>query len=87
MSVFFGMYSFLWLLVTGLSIFLFFISIPAFIPLIIIFVWMCAEWLNDNAILIYGKHKDIMQNEFMSVNKESVKEAELLGNLDKKHHK
>ena len=48
---------------------------------------MCAEWLNDGAILIYGKNKEIMQKEFMSVNKESLKEAEMLSKLDKKHHK
>ena len=87
MNIFFGIYSFLWLLIVALTIFIFFISTPVFIILLVILSWLIAEWITDRAILIFGKHKDIMQNEFMSVNEESVKEAERLAVLNKKHHK
>jgi len=87
MNVFFGIYSVLWLLTVGLALFTFFVSIPIFIILTIICVWLCAELLTDSAILIYGKNKEIMQKEFMSVNEESVREAERLGKLMEKHHK
>lgn len=87
MNVFFGIYSFLWLLIVASTIFFFFVSIPVFVISAIILTWLCAEWINDKAILIYGKNKEIMQKEFMSVNEESVREAVRLAKLDKKHHK
>jgi hypothetical protein len=87
LNIFFGIYSFLWLLFVGGSIFTYFVSIPIFIVFITVTFWLIAEWLTDKAILIYGKNKDIMQKEFMSVNEESVEEAERLAKLDEKHHK
>jgi len=87
MNVFFGIYSVIWLSVIAITIFTFFVSTPLFIIYFIILLWLIAEWISNKAILIYGKNKDIMQKEFMSVNEESLKEAELLAKLDKKHHK
>jgi hypothetical protein len=87
MNVFFGIYSMLWLLVVGFNIFTYFTSIPLFIFFSILTLWLVAEWITDKAILVFGKNVDIMQKEFMSVNEESVKEAERLAKLDEKHHK
>ena len=87
MNTFFGIYTSLWLLVCGLTLFMFFVSIPIFIFFAIILCWLIAEWISNKAILIYGKNKDIMQKEFMAVNKESVDEAVKLAKLNKKHHK
>lgn len=75
MNVFFGIYSFLWLLFVGLTIFSFFVSTTVFIITLTITLWMISELISDRAILIRGKHKDILQKEFMSVNQESVKQA------------
>ena len=86
MNVFFGIYSVLWLLVCLLAIFMFFVSIIVFIPLVIILVWMIMELITDRAILIYGKNKEILQKEFMSVNEESVQQAIKEGKYNK-HHK
>jgi hypothetical protein len=87
MNWFFGIYSFLWLLMVGSAIFFYFVSIPIFISCLVISLWLIAEQITDHAILIKGKNKIILQKEFMSVDKESLKEAETLNNLNKNHHK
>ena len=87
MNVFFGIYSFLWLLFVGFTILTFFVSKILFVIFAVLTAWLVAEWISDKAILIYGKNKIIMQNEFMAVNKKSVIEAERLAKLDEKHHK
>jgi hypothetical protein len=87
MNVFFGIYSTLWVLIILLVLFTYFVSTVTFIPLVIILVWLNLELITDHAILIYRQNKIIMQKEFMEVNKESLKQSELLGNLDKKHQK
>lgn len=86
MNVFFGIYSTLWVLVCLLVVFTFFVSIITFIPLVIILSWMILELITNNAILIYGKNKDVLQNEFMSVNQESVDHS-IRGGKFNKHNK
>jgi len=87
MNVFFGIVTTLWMLAIGGAIFFYFVSIPIFIFFLVISLWLIAEVITDRAILIFGKHREILQREFMSVNLESVKEAERLAKLNEKHHK
>lgn len=72
LNVFFGIYSFLWLLICLFVLFTFFVSIITFIPLTIILVWLILELISNDAILIYGKNLEILHKEFMNVNKDSV---------------
>lgn len=87
MNVFFTIYTILWIIALGGAIFAFYVSIPLCIFLSIVTLWLIAELITDHAITIYGKNKEILQKEFMSVNKEALKEIERLSKLYEKHHK
>ena len=86
MNWFFGIYTTLIVLMFGLSIFLYFVSIIGFVITLTITLWFIGEWVTDKAILIYGTNKTILHEEFMGVNKDSVEEAKK-NTIKDKHHK
>ena len=85
-GAFFNIYMMLWLAVTALTIFFYFVSIPVFIIFATVFVWFLLELFVKKTILVYGKNKEILQKEFMSVNKASVDQA-IKEAKKNKHHK
>ena len=86
MNWFFGIYTSLLMLVFGLTIFMYSISTFTFVLLLVVSLWLIAEWVTDKAILIYGANKIILHKEFMGVNKESVEDA-VKNTIKDKHHK
>ena len=67
LNVFLSIYTSLWGILLGISIVMYFVSLPFFILCLILLSWFIAEIFINKAVFIYGKNKEILQNEFMNV--------------------